>query len=70
LHVGRKDRESLYKREIRGKKIEKATWRCSRFLDRISVTLPEEKLVTTRDPDPQVSVDLSYGVNQNMSSWA
>jgi len=39
------------------------------FLDRISATLPEGKLLTTWDPNPQVSVDLSYGVNQNMSAW-
>jgi len=41
----------------------------SYFLDRISATLPEEKLLTTRDPSPQASVDLSYGVNHNMSAW-
>jgi len=41
----------------------------SYFLDRISATWPEEKLLTTRDRSPQVSVDLSKGVNQNMSAW-
>ncbi|KAG5020488.1 hypothetical protein AAZX31_06G229600 [Glycine max] len=41
----------------------------SYFLDRISATWPEEKLLTTRDRSPRVSVDLSNGVNQNMSAW-
>ncbi|KOM49607.1 hypothetical protein LR48_Vigan08g043400 [Vigna angularis] len=41
----------------------------SYFIDRISATLPEEKLLTTRDPSAQASADLSYGVNHNMSAW-
>ncbi|KAL2327685.1 hypothetical protein Fmac_021112 [Flemingia macrophylla] len=39
----------------------------SYFLDRISAAWPEEKLLTTRDRSPRVSVDLSNGVNQNMA---
>ncbi|KAK7405217.1 hypothetical protein VNO78_06416 [Psophocarpus tetragonolobus] len=41
----------------------------SYFLDRISATWPEEKLLTTRDQSPRLSVDLSNGVNQNTSAW-
>jgi len=33
------------------------------FLDRIYVMLHDENLPTTRDPDPQLSGDLSYAVN-------
>ncbi|XP_020240173.1 WD repeat-containing protein 44 isoform X2 [Cajanus cajan] len=39
----------------------------SYFLDRISAAWPEEKLLTTRERSPRVSVDLSNGVNQNMA---
>ncbi|XP_027355282.1 WD repeat-containing protein 44-like [Abrus precatorius] len=39
------------------------------FFERISATWPEEKLLTTRDRSPRVSIDLSNGVNQNMSAW-
>lgn len=41
------------------------------FFDRISATWPEEKLLlaTRNRSSPNVSMDLSNGVNQNMSAW-
>ncbi|KAK4803423.1 hypothetical protein SAY86_003240 [Trapa natans] len=42
----------------------------SYFLDRISATWPEEKLVlAARNRSPRVSVDISNGVSENMSAW-